>query len=266
MISAALIGWTTVNEAQRRVSLDLRSAWSVVDDRLVHIRLALELLARGRRVAEAYAAADPAASQREFEEIRQQVGLDYIGLTDVRGRVILRGRTPFHKGDDLSADPCIARALRGEMLKGLCLLARDRLGREGESLQERAFVAFERTLKAKPRAQQSESSGMALQAAAPVRDDEGTVVGALYAGVLLNRNFDLVDRIRSIVFEDELYKGQHLGTVTIFQSDVRVATDVPTLDGGRAIGTRVKRRGQRQGARAGAELVRPRFRRERLVH
>jgi two-component system, NtrC family, sensor kinase len=48
-----------------------------------------------------------------------------------------------------------------------------------------------------------------------------------------------VDKIRSIVFEDKLYHGRQLGTVTIFQWDCRIATNVILPNGNRAIGTRV---------------------------
>jgi two-component system, NtrC family, sensor kinase len=64
-------------------------------------------------------------------------------------------------------------------------------------------------------------------------------MGALYAGTLLNRNHGLVDKIRSIVFEDKLYQGRQVGTVTIFQWDCRIATNVILPNGNRAIGTRV---------------------------
>jgi len=238
-LSAVMIGRTTFSEAQRRVSLDLRSAWSVFDGRLDDIRLALELLAPGRRVAEAYAAGDEAAVRREFDAIRRQAGLDFIGLTDARGRVIVRGLTPFQTGDDVSGDPLVGRALRGETAAGFTVLNRGRLRREGGDLAERAFIRFEPTPKARPREQDSESSGLVLAAAVPVTDGAGTIRGVLYAGVLLNGDTTVVDDIRSIVFEDRLYHGRHVGTATIFQWDVRIATNVLRSDGRRAVGTRV---------------------------
>ena len=57
-------------------------------------------------------------------------------------------------------------------------------------------MVFEPTPKAKPRAKTAEDSGMALVAAAPVTNEKGTIVGAIYAGVLLNRNHTLVDKIQ----------------------------------------------------------------------
>ena len=53
---------------------------------------------------------------------------------------------------------------------------------------------------AKRCAKTAESAGMAIIAAAPVQSASGEIIGALYAGVLLNRNHALVDKIRSIYF------------------------------------------------------------------
>jgi two-component system NtrC family sensor kinase len=61
----------------------------------------------------------------------------------------------------------------------------------------------------------------------------------LYGGILLNRDEKIVDTVQGTVFRNEEYKGRSIGRATIFLRDVRVATNVPAPDGGRAIGTRV---------------------------
>ncbi len=58
-------------------------------------------------------------------------------------------------------------------------------------------------------------------------------------GRILNRNFEIVDRVKDIIYRGEQHRGRDIGTATIFQDDLRVATNVRTLDGERAIGTRV---------------------------
>lgn len=80
---------------------------------------------------------------------------------------------------------------------------------------------------------------MALKAAAPVLDTGGNVAGALYGGLLLNRNYELVDTIKQAVYGEERYRGKEVGTAAIFQWDLRVSTNVHTVTGQRAIGTRV---------------------------
>jgi two-component system NtrC family sensor kinase len=78
-----------------------------------------------------------------------------------------------------------------------------------------------------------------LKAAAPIVDRDGTLLGAMVGGILLNRNYDIVDRVKDIVFKGERYKGKEIGTVTIFQNDLRISTNVTDERGQRAVGTRV---------------------------
>jgi two-component system NtrC family sensor kinase len=84
-----------------------------------------------------------------------------------------------------------------------------------------------------------EHAGMLMVAAAPVRDEAGNVLGALYGGVLLNNDNTLVDRIKKTVYEGNKFKGQDVGSATIFLRDLRIATNVQTTGGERAIGTRM---------------------------
>ncbi len=230
---------TTFSEEQRRVGVDLRSAWSVLHGKLKELSIVVSVLSTGKRVAGAFGEPEAAAPRAMLEAVRRQFGLDFLGLTDDQGRVILRTVEPYQCGDDLSNDPFVASALKGQVLSGFHVLGAARLRLEGGDLEERAFMVFEATPKAKPRAKTSESSGLVMLAAAPVRDLKGNVFGAVYAGSLLNRNHALVDQIRSIAFEGEVMDGRPIGTVTIFQWDVRVATNVILPNGNRALGTRV---------------------------
>src|SRR5512136_2411858 len=238
-LSAVLINRTTLDEAQRRVSLDLRSAWDLLHNETEKLQLFVTVLSTGKRVDEAYTRPDSPTNRVALEEVRRQCGFDFLSLTDSNGRVLVRSLEPYKTGDILSNDPFVSGALKGETRKGITLLGQQRLRDEGSNLEERAFIVFEPTPKSKVRAKTSESAGMALLAAAPVRDDGGKVIGAIYAGLLLNRNHGLVDKIRSIVFENKKYRGQPLGTVTILQWDCRIATNVILANGNREVGTRV---------------------------
>jgi two-component system NtrC family sensor kinase len=79
-----------------------------------------------------------------------------------------------------------------------------------------------------------------MVAAAPVRDEAGRLVGALYGGTLLNGDFAIVDRVWERLYRQPGEDGA-LGTVTVFLGDVRVSTNVKTASGARALGTRVSR-------------------------
>ena len=102
-------------------------------------------------------------------------------------------------------------------------------------------MVFTPTPKAKPRIKDQETSGMVLKAAVPVFDENKKLLGVLYGGHLLNRDYRIVDRIKDIVYRGVKYKGKDTGTATIFQWDVRISTNVRDSEGLRAIGTRVSR-------------------------
>ena len=81
--------------------------------------------------------------------------------------------------------------------------------------------------------------GMVAAAAVPLLGDDGKLLGVLYGGNLLNRRDALVDSIRQSVFPAQLDSDKAIGTVTIFQGDLRIATNVLSEDGSRAVGTRL---------------------------
>jgi two-component system NtrC family sensor kinase len=82
---------------------------------------------------------------------------------------------------------------------------------------------------------------MILKVAVPILDVNDNLLGALYGGTLLNRNYEIVDKIKDIVFKGERYKGKDTGNATIFQWDLRISTNVKNRSGLRAIETRVAR-------------------------
>jgi two-component system NtrC family sensor kinase len=46
---------------------------------------------------------------------------------------------------------------------------------------------------------------MVLKSAYPVLDTKGEVLGVLVGAILLNRHYEIVDRIKNIVFRDAKY-------------------------------------------------------------
>jgi two-component system NtrC family sensor kinase len=61
----------------------------------------------------------------------------------------------------------------------------------------------------------------------------------LYGGNLLARRYAVVDAIKQQVFPPFVYDGKEIGTVTIFQGDLRISTNVTMADGSRAVGTQM---------------------------
>lgn len=243
-IIAAVTGTTfiqsmTLAEAQTRVQNNLRSAWAVVEAEQERIQQTIQFLGRKESLITAIKEGTIVQRHARLTQIRHDADLDFLTVTDRKGRVLLRTTTANAAGDDVSADIFVRDGLMGKTLRGIHLLPPERLDLEGELLSRKAYLHLVATPHAKPREQVTETYGMALIACGPVTDEHGVVIGCVYGGVLLNRNYPLVDKIRAIVFGDETYEGRAVGTVTLFQWDVRISTNVMTDGDLRAIGTRV---------------------------
>jgi len=230
---------TIFSLAESKVRNDLAAAWMVYNEKLSGIRDVVRLSAAREFLPEFFRTGGRDEAAQRLDAIRREYGLDILTLTDAQGRVALRARRPKAFGEDRSGDPFVQRALRKETPAGTSIVPRTLLIEEAPDLAERAYFQFVETPKAAARPGDHEENGMLLQAAAPVMDGRGALIGALTGGVLINRNYEIVDRVKDIVFRGEKYKGQDIGTVTIFQGDLRVSTNVLDAQGQRAVGTRV---------------------------
>jgi len=239
-----VINQRVVQEAQTRVRYDLSSAWAVYQSQLREMETIVRLVAvRGPLVEACHAEKwDDRAAWAEIQGIlgkaRLDFDLDFLGVVTPEGRVVARANPPYRTGDYITAEPIVAKARSGTAASGTVIVSSEELGREADGLVDKAFLPLQQTPHARPTPRTSEDRGMAMMAGAPI-ERNGRVVGAIYAGLLLNRNHAFVDRIQNIVFGQERYQGKSLGTVTVFLADTRIATTVRLDNGNRAIGTRV---------------------------
>lgn len=239
IIGSQRIGKAILDQAQAKVVHDLAVARLVYQTGQEQIRSVILLTSERFFLKNAILNGDWDGVQEELERVRLEHGLDYLSIVDESGIVILRSCEPYNAGDDQSGDPVIRKTLQGEVVTSTEILPEHRLIAEGAGLAERARTELLETPHEAPREADVETEGMALCAAAPVLDLNGTVIGGIYGGTLLNRNARLVDEIRDTVYEGEVYKSVEIGTATIFQWDVRIATNVRDGSDNRAIGTRV---------------------------
>ena len=239
IVGIKLIGNGIINQAQDKVRLDLNSAREVYQVANNHIRDVVRFSALRFFVREAILTNDRATLLTNFKKIMEDENLDILTLTDNEGRVLARARNPEAYGDLL--DDVIINHVRSgkEPVVATQILTKEELEIEWHELTLQAEIKLIPTPKAIPRADTVETAGMMIKAAAPVFDHRGELVGVLYGGKLINKNYEIVDRVKDIVYKNEKYKGKDIGTVTIFQKDLRVSTNVERADGTRAIGTRV---------------------------
>ena len=236
-----LIKNTLIDQAQAKVKHDLAAAWMVFNEKLNDIKEIVRLTAAREGIKGATKNNNKDILFRYLSRVREEYGLDVLTLTDSTGIVIVRTRNPDVIGDDQSQDEIIKLVPKKGILAYPQIVPREELIKEGKDLADQAYMEFIDTPKAAPRPENKETNGMMLKAASSIVDERGNHLGTLYGGILLNRNYEIVDRVKETVYKGEKYKGRDKGTATIFQHDLRISTNVPNEKGERAIGTRVSK-------------------------
>jgi two-component system NtrC family sensor kinase len=234
-----IINTKIVGQAQDKVRNDLNAAREVYLNEIGHIRDVVKFTASAPYTADAFAEGKQKGIGAILTPLKRTENLDVFMALDATGRVLYRANNPGAFGDDQSQNQFAARALKGEIVSGTSLIPPADMAVEGAQLAGQAAITVLATPRARPARETMERAGMMLISAAPVRDDAGNIIGALCGGVLLNNNNTLVDKIKSIVYEGVQADGKDVGSATIFLGDLRIATNVLTSAGTRAIGTRL---------------------------
>jgi two-component system NtrC family sensor kinase len=255
IIVNSLVTNQIIFEAQERVKEHLSTAKWVYEskvrdiDRTIRWTSIRHVLKRGLKEK------DISSIKNELFGLMTEEELNFLTLVDRKGTVIFRFHNPKVSGDSLIHDLFVKGALEKKAISGTQVLSGDELVREGESLAQMAIIPSVPTPKERPTKKVEETSGMVLKSAYPVIDFNGEVLGVLTGGVLLNRNYEIVDRIKNIVFKGAKYKGKEIGTATIFLGDLRISTNVMDKEGNRAIGTRAMKEVQEQVLGKGAPWI-----------
>jgi len=238
IVGGQLLYKAVLNEATARVRLDLNAAREIYLTRVKGIRVALNIVTLGPVFRSALEKNDAHTLVSLLRNVAQQTELDFAGIVTKEGKTLCRiGPNSIPK--ETSPPNPIANLVLHEHIavSGTVTLSSAFLFSEDPELANRARIKIVPTKMAAPRPEGEELSGMALSAAIPVFE-AGRFLGVLYAGVLLNRSQEIVDRVRDTVFQQETYNGHNIGTATIFFKDLRISTNVVSPDGNRAIGTR----------------------------
>ncbi|UJW77195.1 sensor histidine kinase [Rhizobium sp. SL42] len=175
--------------------------------------------------------ADPDLSDF-LERSRQELGLDFLMLVDGKGD------TPAADGRSPAAFPVVASALAGKSSTAIDILSNQQLAEISPMLAARARIDLVDTPNAVQTDKRSETRGMVVQSASPIRLADGTRA-ALVGGILLNQNLVFIDTINDLVYREASLPEGSKGTATLFLEDVRISTNVRLFEDRRALGTRV---------------------------
>jgi two-component system, NtrC family, sensor kinase len=239
-VGVQIIEERVVQEAHERVANDLNAARDIYHGEQRHVTDVVRLTAERFFLRDALAAHDIAGFEGELHEVMFREGLGILTVTDARGDVVLRVGNPPRSQGSLAADDVVAAVLAtGEPAAGTAIVPTNELRRESGYLLSMAQIDIVDTPLAAPLPEKSLRDGMMIKAAAPIASATGEMVGVLVGGVLLNRSFGIVDKIKATLYQGAQYRGKDIGTATIFQGDVRIATNVVDDAGFRAVGTRV---------------------------
>ncbi|MCF7956016.1 MAG: cache domain-containing protein [Phycisphaerae bacterium] len=210
MLGFYIIKTDIIKRAQQQVNHDLISARSVYKSEIDSIKTFFEIV----------------TFDENLYQLKEQLGLDYL-------YIINAADISSHKSE------IVRQAFKEKTSRGARIIGFEELKRMGDDCLNKATMEILSTPKAKATTRKVLNEAMAIECARAIYNDEGKVVEVAYGGKIINRDFALIDRISNLVFEDELYDGKPIGTVTIFQGDVRIATNVLDENGERAIGTKV---------------------------
>jgi len=234
------INHNLIRQAQEHVKNDLNFAREVYRENLEKIQGVVRLTSVRIFVREGLENNDIPLMQKELKNVYINENLDILTLTDRFGQVLIRTTETDTLGDFQKDNAVVCHVItHKEATASTEIFSKIELDRESKTLAQQAVIQIISTPRSKSGLKTQETSGMMLVAASPVFNEKDSLLGILYGGRLINKDCEIVDRAKDIIYKEMSYKGKDIGTVTIFQEDIRISTNARREDGRLAIGTRV---------------------------
>lgn len=145
-----------------------------------------------------------------LEIVKEQIGLDYLTLTDSRGRVLYMVNNPSQRGDDLSGlDPMVREALGSrKVIFGSVKLPVDILSQE--KLEDRLSLGNQK---------KSIEAALGMEVVVPLLIGQ-ELKGAIIAGDVINNDNTLVDELKRTLFKENF----EAGAATIYLGETAIAS------------------------------------------
>ncbi|HXK46163.1 MAG TPA: cache domain-containing protein [Deltaproteobacteria bacterium] len=249
VVGITMINKSTLDEVQRKVQQDINTAKLVYRHNLERLEYQLQFIALRSPIHDAITS----GNLEPLEDLRVLIRsgtfvtpghmeLDMLTLVDTNGKVIYRAANPHAKGDVILWDSVVRTCLKERKpASSAIIMPYDVILAQNPKLAERVKIGIVKTEKSVEIKEKVLTDGMVLRAAYPIIDRRGRLLGALVGGVLLNRDYSIVDTIKETVYRAERYRGRDMGFATIFLGGVRISTNVMTRENERAVGTIVSK-------------------------
>ncbi|HYK91386.1 MAG TPA: cache domain-containing protein [Acidobacteriota bacterium] len=241
LIGSRIVTSAMLNEALKQLRHGLDAAGMVYASRLDNVRESVLGAAATEKLAEVARSDRQDRLPAVLGELRKENNLHFLSFVASDDGVIARASQAgltTDRGSPASFSDLIASARNGGVRASTEVLSKSELEREDPTLALQAQINIVPVPMTAPDSRAHVDSGLVLLAAAPVSTRSG-LRGVLYGGVLLNRDYGMVDQINQLVFGGEQAAGHNIGAVSIFMGDVRVTTNVMSSPGQRAVGTRI---------------------------
>lgn len=228
-----MIGRYALREVQARLDSNMASAREIYENYMENIKNSIRIHASKKVIYDALVHKNEKNLKNEMERIKAEEGFDILNLLDSRGILFFSVNNPNVSGENMENNPLIKDVLlKKDAVSGTVILKEMDLKKESVQLFAKAYM---KVASMEGRGEEIVKEGMAIMAGVPVFTPEKKFLGVLYGGVLLNKNYEIVDKIKEVIFKDNLYKGRELGEVTIFQGNVAISTTIKNAYGKRGI-------------------------------
>ena len=179
-----------------------------------------------------------------LDEQKKVGGFDFINLLSRDGSLRMQeeGWSPWRMSTSPLTDSVFtdtSNTQRLDKATGIEIYSKEAWSEENPNLAEKVVFKLIDTPRAAPTNKTHEDRAMVIRVLQRVKDIDGSSLGILEGGLLINRNYAFVDEIRDLVYGPGSLAEGSRGTVTVFLDDVRITTNVPSNDDTRALGTRV---------------------------
>lgn len=237
IVGASLMTNRLVTIAQQAVAADLNAAQGILNAEVTHVAESVKLASQAPALLALRQNRIDATLREALHNSARSGRLSFLTVTDRYGNPLYRLGSSDLSGRLGRENSLVSAALAGEEASGIEVLSAAAALRENPQLRPQLTVAVHATPHAQLHTVAQEVRGMFLTAAVPLRDSQGSIIGALWGGQLLNQDERIPDQIVQVLFGNDDESRLRHGNATLFLDDVRISTTVRDEVGTRALGS-----------------------------